>query len=136
VVRQAAADVLLRLNGESALERSPAALLTSASHCRTAAVAIFVEYLQHPDRDLRLAAVEALGRIQDPAAHDGLAKVATTSTEDKWIRLAAEDSLGRLRPPEPKAVLSSDPITSLDKIVPLVLAKSGSYAVSKKLSSR
>ncbi len=96
LVRQAAADILTRIGAAAAVDREPAALSHASLYRKQASLEVFLSCLDNPDRDLRLAAVEALGRISDPASLTALRKIAVDNEEDRWVRAAAEGVLPRL----------------------------------------
>ncbi|HXG49344.1 MAG TPA: HEAT repeat domain-containing protein, partial [Methylomirabilota bacterium] len=107
-VRQAAAEVLARIG--DALPAVPPAATTgeqttfihAADHKRQTAVDILLNALQDPDRDLRQAAAEALGRIGDRRAIVPLQ--AATDDPDAGVRTAATAALASLQdsPPMPQ----------------------------------
>lgn len=96
LVRQSAADVLMRIGAGTTAQPHPSALSRAAAHRRQASVEVFTACLANPDRDVRLAAVEALGRVLEPATRAALERVAGDAEEDEWVRDAARTVVPRL----------------------------------------
>ncbi|MFO1497654.1 MAG: HEAT repeat domain-containing protein [Verrucomicrobiota bacterium] len=120
-VRQAAADVLNKIGAGTAVQRTPATLSHAAAHRRHAAVEVFTACLVNLDRDVRLAAVEALGRISDAGSRSALHELSTDPEEDEWVRSAAESVLPKLGGTCRAQVLPGATDPGRDKIVPLTL---------------
>lgn len=90
-VRQAAADVLSRISAARARFQQPeetAATAAMASAPRT--VQILVGLLRDPDRDFRLAAAEALGRMGD--ARVAIALGSARQDIDPWVQASANQA--------------------------------------------
>jgi len=120
-VRQAAANTLTKIGGATLTESAPATLSHASHYRRQAAVDLFTDCLGHEDRDLRLAAVEALGCLGDPRAHVPVSAVAANTDEDQWVRAAAERALPRLVRVRPSSLLPADAGHESNKIVPVQL---------------
>ena len=120
-VRQAAADLLMKIGGGAVVERLPSGLSHASGQRRQAALEVFKACLDNADRDLRLAAVEALGRIMEPQCQAALQEVAADPSEDRWVRAAAESILPKLLPTREAPELTAVQDTGRDKIVPLSL---------------
>jgi len=110
-VRQAAADTLSKLSDLPRTDPGLNAFTNPFHYKRTAALHALVQTLGDWDRDLRLAAAEALGRLADPRATDSLCRA--LRDVDHWVRLGAEQALRRLGwQPEPSPAgqrLAADP---------------------------
>jgi HEAT repeat protein len=98
-VRQSATEVLARIDQTATAPTVPteaaAVDVSDTAHFRrkTAADLLF-SLLDDADRDLRLAAAEALGRLSDPRAVPLLQRV--LHDPDPWVRSAARESLTAL----------------------------------------
>lgn len=93
-VRQAASDTLSKLSDVPKPEPSLNSFTDPVYYKRAAALQALMQALGDWDRDLRLAAAEALGRVADQRAKDALA--AAMLDADEWVRGAAEKALWRL----------------------------------------
>ncbi|HVR35051.1 MAG TPA: HEAT repeat domain-containing protein, partial [Methylomirabilota bacterium] len=93
-VRQAAADILARINAVESAQPDLNTFSSTAQLKRQEALEVLRSVLQDPDRDLRQAAVEALGRIGDHRVGESLA--AALADEDVWVRRASAASLTHL----------------------------------------
>jgi HEAT repeat protein len=93
-VRQAATETLARINELPAAQPEPSTVADTMHFRRKTATEMLIELLADYDRDLRLAAVEGLGRLGDSRAVTPL--VATLRDDDVWVREAAIQSLNRL----------------------------------------
>ena len=93
-VRQAASDTLSKLNDSPKPEPTLNAFTDPVFYKRAAALQALLQALGDWDRDLRLAAAEALGRIADQRAMEPL--TAVLMDVDEWVRQGAEKALLRL----------------------------------------
>ena len=93
-VRQAAADALSKLNNSPRSEPSLATFSDAVFYKRSAALQAMIQMLTDWDRDLRLAAAEALGRLADHRAVPPL--TVARGDRDPWVRSSAEQALRRL----------------------------------------
>jgi HEAT repeat protein len=93
-VRQAATETLARIQALPVAAPEPASVTDTMHFRRKTAAEMLMELLGDYDRDLRLAAVEALGRLGDTRAITPL--VASLRDDDVWVREAAIQSLNRL----------------------------------------
>jgi HEAT repeat protein len=93
-VRQAAADTLSKLREMPRSEPSLNAFTDPVYYKRTAALHALVQALGDWDRDLRLAAAEALGRLADPRAIESLDRA--LGDADGWVRQSADNALRHL----------------------------------------
>ncbi|HXI51829.1 MAG TPA: HEAT repeat domain-containing protein, partial [Candidatus Saccharimonadales bacterium] len=93
-VRQSAADTMARLSGLPKTEPSLTAFTDPVYYKRTAALQALVHALGDWDRDLRLAAAEALGRLSDPRAKEPLAGALNDS--DPFVRASAAQALRKM----------------------------------------
>jgi len=96
-VRYAATRVLGRMNKlaePGAGLKAPTTVVTAAGQKQRKVLAVFVELLQDPDRDVRLASVESLGRLGDPQAAASL--MTAMSDADETVRHAAAEAVESL----------------------------------------
>ena len=93
-IRYAATSVLGRMGKLS--DKTPGVtdgttVLTAAGQKRRKIFSVFVELLQDPDQDVRLAAVQSLGRLGDPRAASAL--MTAMSDTDESVRHAAAEAV-------------------------------------------
>ncbi len=93
-VRQAASDTLSKLSDTPKPEPTLNSFSDPVYYKRAAAFQALVQALGDWDRDLRLAAAEALGRIADQRALEPLTEA--LHDVDQWVRESAEKALWRL----------------------------------------
>jgi HEAT repeat protein len=95
-VRYAASTVLKQLgdSGSQALSLDATSFLTVSGHKQRRVFAMFMELLTDADRDVRLAAVETLGRLGDKRAASAL--MTALSDSDESVKRAANRSLEAL----------------------------------------
>jgi HEAT repeat protein len=108
-VRQAAADTLSKLNELPRAEPNLNSFTDPVYYKRAAALQALAQALRDWDRDLRLAAAEALGRIADQRALEPLK--AALDDEDEWVRESARQALWRMGwQPDPGGGRDLDPV--------------------------
>ena len=86
-VRQAASEVLARIAQARAMSRGPEEEATAAMAQAPMAVQVLVGLLRDSDRDFRLAAAEALGRLGDERV--AMALGTARQDIDRWVQSAA-----------------------------------------------
>jgi HEAT repeat protein len=92
-VRQAAIKVLEKIKSDTTAEPQPYSSTEVAQKRDRATVGTLLEMLGDRDRDLRLAAVEALARIGGEMVSKSLAALVKDS--DRWVRMAASHAVAR-----------------------------------------
>jgi HEAT repeat protein len=101
-VRHSATETLDIINAQPTQEPAAVGGLDDTVQIRRRSVQdLFIGVLSDYDRDLRLAAVEALGRLGDSRAAAAL--TVSLQDEDDWVRAAAEAALERLGRPHPQS---------------------------------
>jgi HEAT repeat protein len=85
-VRHTAADVIQRITHAKKTEE-PTPATDIIRRRQTAGIEAIIDALADWDRDVRMAAAEALGRISDSRAAQALARALEDS--DEWVRQAA-----------------------------------------------
>jgi HEAT repeat protein len=93
-VRYAATSVLSRmgkLNDRRAGDADGKTVLTAAGQKRRKVFSVFAELLKDPDRDIRLASAQSLGRLGDARAASSL--MTAMSDSDEAVRRAAADAV-------------------------------------------
>jgi HEAT repeat protein len=90
-VRHAAAAALKRIEAAEQQRLAPA---TRFDEKLNAALNVLVAVLGHSNRDLRQAAVEALGRVGDSQTIPRLVPVLQDG--DKWVRQSVQEALQKL----------------------------------------
>ncbi len=106
-VRQAAADILGRITDLAADRFQFSALANSVNFRHQAAISVLLEALGDWDRDLRLAAAEALGRNWDSRTGPMLMK--GVRDPDIWVQEACAQSLKEVGNQPPKFKLRLSP---------------------------
>jgi HEAT repeat protein len=93
-VQQSAADTLAKINDMRQRNLDSAALVDPVKKKRELAVSLLTEVLRDHDRDLRQAAAEALGRIEDLGVITPL--VSALDDQNRWVARAAALALNHL----------------------------------------
>ena len=91
LIRQAAREVLEQMGAREFTDAAPVAVVASSQQQRQVVFEIFSQLLDDADRDLRLAAVQAMGNLPDPRTIDRLAS--SLSDKDESVSGAAAISL-------------------------------------------
>ncbi len=113
--RQAAADAIARICGIQLRETG-----SGPGCCRfQSAAPHLIRLLENADRDVRLGAAEALGRLGDPRA--GQALLQSLADEDRWVRAAAARSLQDCHAGNTSITVGEDEGEALTNTTPLLL---------------
>ena len=94
-MRQSASNVLAKIGEQRTPDNGQTTFTTASHHKRRTTAEILIETLGDQDRDFRLAAAEALGRIGDPVAHGALA--VAIDDPDPTVQKAASAALDSIQ---------------------------------------
>lgn len=108
-VRQSAAEVLARISDVRSAQPQLSEVANPASHRHKVAIDMLLDCLQDYDRDIRLAAVEALGRFGEARTAGAISSL--QSDVDPWVRAAAVATAHVLRA-GPDSALAPHPVAS------------------------